>query len=215
MAVNLSNAESKKLNELVVPQLLEVYGEVRGAFTDAGWKLVERSLKKPLVTSDKGISRAFEPAMLLGFTTEVEVLWRLFEIGKQIPFWGNYAVWASVRALNATLYRKLSLGGDGRVVEVERYLSFADNGGKPGPPVFGDAMQNVLRGDLLQHYRTEFESPIPAYLYSHFITRNRVLAVMWAFGGSAEWPRPALEAELARSADVIAYALSEPPNAGV
>lgn len=145
----------------------------------------------------------FEPVMLIGPGATADQLAELAEICRGIPFTGNYGIWDPVRAALSMSYRGLTIERDARAAEVERHLSFAENGEVPGPPITTGAMANRLNGLLISTFRREFTRPMSLPVFSYLIAKQRELMIMWAFGGSEVWPRERIDEELALCWDLL------------
>ncbi|KAH8172312.1 hypothetical protein LIA77_06567 [Sarocladium implicatum] len=188
---------AEDLKENVIPLFQDVYKRARSEFTPQGWKIVERALKKPTLRSGEGVNRLYEPALILGLTTRIDLLWEIYEIGKKIPFWGFYAIVECVAPFNNILYTKLALANDPR----------------------GDAVeQQGSRFDYLEDHGgvyDNFTSPMPAYQWNSFSYNLNELYLMWANGGSDKWPRERIEDALDRHAEFLRPWLVKPPVWGI
>lgn len=101
-----------------------------------------------------------------------------------------------IRAVNATTFRALREAKDNRADEIAALLSFPENGERPGPAVRPGAMANRLAGILIDTFDYSFKPPLKSAEVTYLIARQRELMVMWAFGGSNEWPLPLIDAAI-------------------
>ncbi|MFH5227308.1 hypothetical protein [Antrihabitans spumae] len=186
-----------------MPKLDAWYQQRAGDLTPKGVKIVQRAVAKGSLAGDAACRILFEPAMLIGPRATVDELYELAVICREIPFTGDYGIWDPVRAALAVAYRGLTMTRDTRAIEVEQYLSFAENGERPGPPVTSGAMANRLNGSLMATFRREFVSPMTLPVFSYLIEKQRELMIIWSFGGSHVWPRERVDSELAVCADLL------------
>ncbi|MGJ6122329.1 hypothetical protein QN239_07110 [Mycolicibacterium sp. Y3] len=175
-----------------------VYDGAGQLFSTRGVKIVDRAISKGTIRGHIGMQLLFEPAMLLSLTATPATVWELADIAKDVPFVGNYTAWSPVQSMLAAAYRVHSLRGDVRAGDVELWLSLPENGGIAGPPIIHEAMQNRLRGDLLDHFnQVSYQPPLKLPQFSFVIGKLRELGVMWAFGGSEVWNRSRIDQEIA------------------
>lgn len=183
-----------ELNDAIKPRLAAVYDRCAPLLTRRGQQIVDRALKKGTVGGDVGMQTLLEPAMLLSLVADGDTLYELADVARSIPFIGDYGLWAPCEAVIAAAYRVLTLVGDPRATEVELWLSLPENGGEPGPPVVHQAMTNRLNGFLVEQIRSDAYAPsLKLPQFSYVIGKLRELSVMWAFGGSAAWPRERID----------------------
>lgn len=212
---------AEDLKENVIPLFLDVYKRARSEFTPQGWKVVERALKKPTLRSEEGVNRLYEPAIILGLTTRIDLLWEIYEIGKKIPFWGFYAIVECVARFNNILYTKLALANDPRKDAVEQRLwvplydpwSYCN-------PEYEDIGRHLegSRFDYLEDHGgiyDNYTSPMPAYQWNSFSYNLNELYLMWANGGSDKWPKERIEDALDRHAEFLRPWLVKPPVWGI
>jgi hypothetical protein len=183
-----------ELNDAVKPRLQGVYNQSARWFSKRGEQIVDRAMKKGTVGGDVGIQLLFEPAMLLSLVADDDTLYELAGLARSIPFRGDYGLWAPCEAVIAAAYRVLTINGDPRADELQSWLSLPENGGMPGPPVVHQAMSNRLGGLLVEQIRSDaYSAPLKLPQLSYVIGKLRELSVMWAFGGSAAWPRTRID----------------------
>ncbi|KAF5962870.1 hypothetical protein FCOIX_14053 [Fusarium coicis] len=207
---------AENLKENVLPQFLEVYERSRSEFTAKGWQVVQRALKKPTLRTEEGLSRLYEPAIILALTTRIDLLWEIYEISKQIPFWGNIQVVYYVARFNNIMYTKLALANDPRKDEVEQRLwvpsydpwSFCK-------PEYED-IDEILEGSRFDYLESHhgiynYKSPMPAYEWDSFGYTLNELYIMWANGGSEKWPIERIEEALDKHAEFLKPWLVRPP----
>lgn len=193
-----------ELNDAIKPRVSAVYDQCAPLLSKRGQQIVDRAMKKGTVGGDVGMQLLFEPAMLLSLVAGGDGLYELAAAAKDIPFIGNYGLWAPLEATIAAAYRALTVGGDLRA-EVELWLSLPENGGVPGPPVVHDAMKNRLNGLLVEQIRSgAYTPPLKLPQFSYVIAKLRELSVMWAFGGSETWPRDRIDEEIAAVMNQVA-----------
>jgi len=187
-------AQMAELNDAVRPRLAAVYSRCAPLLSKRGRQIVDRALKKGTVGGDVGMQRLLEPAMLLSLVADGDAMHELATVVTDIPFIGDYGLWAPCEAVIAAAYRVLTREGDPRATEVELWLSLPENSGAPGPPVVHQAMTNRLNGLLAEQIRSDaYAPPLKLPQFSYVIARLRELSVMWAFGGSAAWPRERID----------------------
>lgn len=185
------------LNDAIKGRLKSAYGDSEHLFSSRGLKIVDRAMNKGTIGGDTGMQLLFEPAMLLSLAAPPDTAYELADIAKDVPFVGKYTLWSPVRSTIAAVYRMLSQHSDARAADVELWLSLPENDGLARPPVIHEAMQNRLRGDLLEHFnRVLYPPPLKLPQFSFVIGKLRELSVMWAFGGSAVWSRPRIDEEI-------------------
>lgn len=85
------------------------------------------------------------------------------------------------------------------------WLSLPENGGEPGPPVVHQAMTNRLKGLMAEQIRSDaYALRLKLPQFSYAIAKLRELSVMWAFGGSAAWPRERIDKAIEAVKDQVA-----------
>lgn len=188
--------EWASINGEVIPQITDWYRSHQGVLSKRGLKALDRALSKATFAGPTGTKRLLEPAMILEHKVAPENLCQLAELCRQVPFSGDYGAWEPIRALNATTFRALREAKDDRADEIAALLSFPENGERPGPPVRAGAMANRLAGILIDTFDYSFNAPLKAAEATYLIARQRELMVMWAFGGSNEWPLPRIDAAI-------------------
>ncbi|MBB4856677.1 hypothetical protein HNP40_004100 [Mycobacteroides chelonae] len=185
------------LNGEIKPRLSALYNQCSSQLSKRGHQIVERAIKKGTVGGDVGMQLLFEPASLLSLVVNQDVLYDLAVVAKDIPFIGNYNQWLPASAAIAAAYRALVVADDPRAADVELWLSLPENDGHPGPPVVHQAMTNRLNGLLVEQIRSDtYGQPLKLAQFSYVVSKLRELSVMWAFGGSALWPRPRIDDEI-------------------
>jgi len=183
-----------ELNAATKPRLLAIYDQCTPLLTIRGRQIVDRAMKKGTVGGGTGMQLLFEPAMLLSLVAGRDAVYELAEVAKDIPFIGNYGLWAPSESVVAAAYRVLAVGGDRRADEVESWLSLPENGQLPGPPVIHQAMANRVAGLLAEQITSDvYVPPLKLPQFSYVIAKLRELSVMWAFGGSTPWPRERID----------------------
>jgi len=195
-----------ELNDAVKPRLAAVYDRCAPLLTKRGEQIVDRALKKGTVGGDIGMQTLFEPAMLLSLVADGDVLYELAAVARDIPFIGDYGLWAPCEAVIAAAYRVLTVADDPRAADVELWLSLPENGDLPGAPVVHPAMANRLGGLLVEQIASDaYAPPLKLPQFSYVIAKLRELSVMWAFGGSPSWPRERIELAI----DVVKVQVSD------
>jgi len=208
--MRFSAEQIAELNGSVKPRLSSLYDQSAPLLSNRGHKIVERAMKKGTVGGDVGIQLLFEPAILLSLVAGGEAMYGLASVAKGIPFIGNYGLWRPAEAVIAAAFRVLCIEGDARSTEVESWLSLPENGGRPGPPVVHQAMQNGLNGLVVEQIRSDdYSPPLTLPQFSYVIAKLSELSVMWAFGGSAAWPRPKIDADIDSIRDQVADFLGQ------
>lgn len=194
-----------ELNDAVKPRLAAVYDWCAPLLSKRGQQIVDRALKKGTVGGDVGMQTVLEPAMLLSLVADGDTLYELADVARSIPFIGDYGLWAPCEAVIAAAYRVLTREGDPRAGEVEMWLSLPENGGEPEPPVVHQAMTNRLNGLLVEQIQSDaYAPPLKLPQFSYVIAKLRELSVMWAFGGSAAWPRERIDEAIDAVKDQVA-----------
>jgi hypothetical protein len=192
-----SKVQNAEVNDAIKNRLSAIYGGAEELFSPRGRKIVDRAIAKGTVGGDSGMELLFEPAMLLSLNASPATMWELADVARDVPFVGKYTLWSPVRATLAASYRVLAQRGDARASDVELWLSLPENGSVAGPPVIHEAMQNRLRGDLLNHFnQVSYEPPLKLPQLAFVIGKLRELSVLWAFGGSEVWPRRRIDDEI-------------------
>ncbi|WP_188588271.1 hypothetical protein [Gordonia jinhuaensis] len=200
----LSGQAWKVLNAELIPQVTEIYDTARPRFSARGLKIVDRSTATGSFGGDTACATLCEPAMVGALAGDTDMLYRVSQVMREVPFTGDFWTWEPIRGVHAATVRLLESAADPRVDEVSGYLSFADNGGEVGPPQFNQAMKNRLEGGLLTHFQTAgYARPLKLPQFSYFMRRASELEVMWAFGGSDAWPRTRLDQELRASRELV------------
>lgn len=183
-----------ELNDAIKPRLADVYDRCAPLLSKRGQQIVDRALKKGTVGGDVGMQTLLEPAMLVSLVVDGDAMYELAEVAKDIPFIGDYGLWAPCESVIAAAYRVLSVSGDPRADEVQSWLSLPENGGVAGTPVVHQAMANRLGGLLVEQIRSNaYVSPLKLPQFTYVIAKLRELSVMWAFGGSEAWPRERID----------------------
>lgn len=200
-----STAQMAELSDTVKPCLAAVYDRCAPLLSKRGEQIVDRALKKGTVGGDVGMQTLLEPAMLLSLVADGDTLYELADVARGIPFIGDYGLWAPSEAVIAAAYRVLTREGYPRAGGVEMWLSLPENGGEPGPPVVHHAMTNRLNGLLVEQIQSDaYATPLKLPQFSYAIAKLRELSVMWAFGGSAAWPRERIDEAIDAVKDQVA-----------
>lgn len=197
-----------ELNDAIKPRLAAVYARCVPLLSKRGQQIADRALKKGTVGGDVSMQTLLEPATLLSLVADGDAMYELATVVVDIPFIGDYGLWAPCEAVIAAAYRVLTIEGDSRATEVELWLSLPENGGLSGPPVVHQAMTNRLSGLLVEQIQPDaYVPPLKLPQLSYVIGKLRELSVMWAFGGSEQWPRDrideAIEAVKEQVADFV------------
>jgi hypothetical protein len=197
--MRFSNAQMAELNGAIKSRLSAVYNRSATLLSKRGQQIVDRAMKNGTVGGDLGMQLLFEPAMLMSFVADGDVMYETATAAKDIPFIRNYNQWLPASATIGAAYRALTLGEDPRATEIEQWLSLPGHGGP------AEAMRNRLNGLLVEQIRPDaYTPPLKLPQFSYVIARLRELSVMWAFGGSQKWPRERIDEEIAAVKDQVA-----------
>ncbi|MGA5540611.1 hypothetical protein ACPCIR_02050 [Mycobacterium sp. NPDC051198] len=197
--VQFPSAQLNELNAMAKPRLEALYQDASEFFGPRSKKLLDQVAQKGTVGGDVGMYRLFAPAVLLGLGGYPDISYETAVVAKNIPFIGDYGRWNWAGSTIAGAFRVLTQHGDARANELEQWLSIPQNDGLPGPPVINNPMVNRLNGRLLDHYLkrgVDYRVPLRQPQASNVVITVSELAVMWAFGGSDEWPRTRIDEEL-------------------
>ncbi|MCE5290877.1 MAG: hypothetical protein LLG14_16790 [Nocardiaceae bacterium] len=185
------------LADALKPRIQEVYdAAAECSFSPRGRKLVDRSMAKGKLSGHVACELLFEPAMLIGIGGTPDDMARLSAICLEIPFAGDYWVWEPIHTVHAATFRALVRADDSRAADIEPWLSVGEFG-EPGRPLHEAPLTDRLNGRRLEQINlAQYKRPLSLGDVSYAIERIRELCVMWAYGGSAFYPRARLDDEI-------------------
>ncbi|GAB10332.1 hypothetical protein GOARA_056_00790 [Gordonia araii NBRC 100433] len=204
MPTNLKPAEWRELNAELVPQVGAWLDRHSDLFTVRGAKFVERALAKANLAGETGTRLLFEPVLLVATAVEPADIDELFAVCDRIPFTGDFSQWDYAKAVYAAGYRIYERRGDAQKARHPwLMLSFPVNGGRLAEPFANDAavpaMMNRANGAGLG-ISPQYPRPVTTIpKLQHLLGAVREWTIMWALGGSEQWPRERLDADLAEA----------------
>jgi hypothetical protein len=204
MIVALDRHAWATLSRTVATDLAPIFETGSTALGPEGVKMADSSLRKLSLSSSRSVQDVANVVVLLDTAGQHEPAINAAESLRRVPFTGNQTVFEPIRQAFALAFRRLTLhrSPDARVWEP--LLSFAENGGEPGPVVIREATARRLNGLLLRRYwRADLISGSRGVHVANVCAEIRELVTMWALGGSATWTRPTIDDEIAGNIDAL------------
>jgi hypothetical protein len=204
MIESLNRQAWVELSERVVGELAPIFMTAQPKLGPEGQKLISKVLQKVSLANSRSTQDIANIIVLLDSAGNTHSAIRAAGCLRRIPFTGNQTIFEPMRQVFALAFRRLTLEGSPDAATYKQLLSYAENGGEPGPPVIREAMERRLDGVLLRHYCHEDLTSRPrAKHIANVCADIRELAVMWAFGGSATWPRSRIDNGIANCVDAL------------
>lgn len=89
------------MNAAIKPRLSAIYTQCASLLTNRGHQIVDRAMKKGTVGGAIGMELLCQPAMLLSLVAGGDAVHELAVVAKDIPFIGNYGLWAPSQSVIA------------------------------------------------------------------------------------------------------------------
>jgi hypothetical protein len=199
----LDRAAWSRLSEAAAADLAPIFADGQAALGAEGQKLARKSLPKLSLSAARAVQDVANIIVLLDASGQYTAAVSAVDKLRPVPFTGNQTIFEPIRQMFALAFRRLSLLGSPEAKSWEPLLSFAENGGEPGPVVIREATTRRLAGQLLrQHWRGDPTGVRAAHI-ANICAEVRELVTMWALGGSAAWPRPKIDEEIGHNVDTL------------
>jgi hypothetical protein len=204
MIVTLGRQAWAALSQEVAADLAPIFETGKAALGPEGATMAGKSLQKLSLSSSRSAQDVADIVVLLDAAGQHDAAVNAAGALRQVPFTGNQTIFEPIRQVFALAYRRFVLGGLPDAAAWERLLSFAENGGEPGPVVIREATTRRLNGLLLRRYReADLTTGSPAAHIANICAEIRELVTMWALGGSETWTRPTIDAEISHNIDAL------------
>ncbi len=198
----MTTAQWRELNAELIPQVGAWLDRHLEVVTPKGQKFVERALAKGNLAGDAGARTVFEPVLLVATAIEPADIVDLFPVCDRIPFTGNYAMWDYVKTTYAAAYRIYARRNEAEKAEhAWLMMSYPANGERKAEP-FASGLEALHRraGGSGLGLSEQYPRPVTTIpKLQHMLGAVREWTVMWAYGGSENWPRERIDADLAEA----------------
>lgn len=204
--MNLSNEEWKSLSETIKVEFERLFADADTFLGKAGLRFVNTALKSVSVKAGASVNNLTALLVLADLAGRGDILLAGAEALRAVPFTGNVTVYEPIRQVICGAARRAQINGESGEPFISQITlpgleQWSDTPGSKDELILGR-----LDGELLEppsQNKTIDEVTQPSYhIFNTSITVHE-LWLMWAFGGSQEWPRERIDSELEAAAKIL------------
>lgn len=205
MIVHPSRTEWDQITGSVHDRVEALVAAAGAQLPPTGDKTVRSAIAKFKASAVRPTQDLVSALIILDLHGAHDVLLEGSRILRDVPFTGDHTLYEPVRQLACAAFRTASRQGSPSAADFELYLSFGEHGGETGARVIEAPHRNrMAREPRRLAADIEWNGSKPtATAIANTAAGVAERCWLWAFGGSPEWPLPAIDREIQASTELL------------